>query len=210
MISEIMKKKRLERGLTLKQIADKMGVSEATVQRWESGNIKSLRQNRIALLAEILQTTPSALMGWNSSSDKNRTPEAVPVQITGFIPVYGEIPAGVPVFEDEQIIDYISTTYPHPSEYFALKVKGNSMINAGIPNGCYVTIHKQCFAENGAIVACRVNCDEVTLKRFSRQGDTVILMPENPEFSPILINAKDFAEGCAQIIGVATDITIKL
>lgn len=65
MISDVMKELRIEQGLTLKQIADKIGVSEATVQRWESGNIKSLRQGRIAMLAEILHTTPSHLMGWD-------------------------------------------------------------------------------------------------------------------------------------------------
>lgn len=70
MISDVMKKKRLERGLTLKQIADKIGVTEATVQRWESGNIKSLRQGRISQLAEILHTTPPFL--WAGTKSRKR------------------------------------------------------------------------------------------------------------------------------------------
>ena len=63
-VSNILKNRRKELGLTLSQIADKMGVSEATVQRWESGNIKSLRQERIGPLSEILRVSPAVLMGW--------------------------------------------------------------------------------------------------------------------------------------------------
>lgn len=196
--------------LSYSQLEQKSGVPKSNIQRYVTGSTKKIPIDNLKAIANALNVPASYLMGWDSDESAASVSEAVPVQITGFIPVYGEIPAGVPVFEDNRIIDYISTTYAHPEEYFGLKVKGNSMINAGIQNGSYVTIHKQNFAENGNIVACRLNCDEVTLKRFNQQGDSVILMPENPEYSPILINAKDFTEGCAQIIGVATDVTIKL
>ena len=67
-ISSVLKAKRKELGLTLAQIAEKIGVTEATVQRWESGNIKSLRHERIAKLADILGVTPSVLMGWDRTN----------------------------------------------------------------------------------------------------------------------------------------------
>lgn len=200
-------KKQLElKNMTGADLAKLLDCSKSIITDWLKGR-KLPRMNKVEKMCEIFHCSREELISEPKGAE---VPEAVPVQITGFIPVYGEIPAGVPVFEDNRIIDYISTTYAHPEEYFGLKVKGNSMINAGIQNGSYVTIHKQNFAENGNIVACRLNCDEVTLKRFNQQGDSVILMPENPEYSPILINAKDFTEGCAQIIGVATDVTIKL
>jgi len=63
-LAKVLKSRRSELGYTLLEIADKMGVSEATVQRWESGNIKSLRQGRISQLAEILKVSPAVLMGW--------------------------------------------------------------------------------------------------------------------------------------------------
>lgn len=69
-LSDVLKKRRAELGYTLLEIAEKMGVSEATVQRWESGNIKSLRQGRITKLAEILKVSPSALMGWDEQGIK--------------------------------------------------------------------------------------------------------------------------------------------
>ena len=70
-LSEVLRKRRSELGYTLLEIADKMGVSEATVQRWESGNIKSLRQGRISQLAEILKVSPAALMGWEDNTAPN-------------------------------------------------------------------------------------------------------------------------------------------
>ena len=65
-LSSVLKQRRKELGLTLAQIADAMGVAEATVQRWESGNIKSIRHEKIGKLAEILMVSPSALMAGNS------------------------------------------------------------------------------------------------------------------------------------------------
>ena len=63
-LSIILKQRRKELGLTLAQIADALNVTEATVQRWESGNIKSIRQEKICKLAEVLSVSPAALMGW--------------------------------------------------------------------------------------------------------------------------------------------------
>lgn len=65
-LSDILKNRRKALGYTLLDIAKKVGVSEATVQRWESGNIKNLRQERIAKLSEILEVSPSTLMGWET------------------------------------------------------------------------------------------------------------------------------------------------
>ena len=80
------------------------------------------------------------------------------------------------------------------------------MIGAGIQSGDKVLIRQQSTAENGQIVACRLNGDEATLKRFRRQGDSVILLPENPNYEPRIIPMKDFENGDAGIIGVAIQI----
>ncbi|MBR3767568.1 MAG: helix-turn-helix domain-containing protein [Clostridia bacterium] len=65
LLAKVLKQRRTEQGYTLSEIATKMGVSEATVQRWESGNIKTIKHDRIAKLAEILKVPPSAIMGWD-------------------------------------------------------------------------------------------------------------------------------------------------
>ena len=67
-LPDILRKRRKELGLTLAEIADKMGVSEATVQRWESGSIKNIPQGRIPKLAELLCVTPAYLMGWEDEA----------------------------------------------------------------------------------------------------------------------------------------------
>lgn len=69
-LSYVLKTRRKELGLTLLDIAKMVGVTEATVQRWESGNIKNLRHNRIVKLAEALEVQPSTLMGWDDLSEK--------------------------------------------------------------------------------------------------------------------------------------------
>ena len=66
-LSEKIKQRRKELDYTLKYVANKMGVSEATAQRWESGNIANMRHSRISKLADVLKTTPSYLMGWDES-----------------------------------------------------------------------------------------------------------------------------------------------
>lgn len=68
-VSHILKDRRKELNYTLLDIAKKVGVSEATVQRWESGNIKNLRYEKIIALANILEISPSHLMGWDDECE---------------------------------------------------------------------------------------------------------------------------------------------
>lgn len=63
-VNKIIKERRIELGLTMKEIADAVGVSEATVSRWESGDIENMRRDKISKLAEALRISPSVLMGW--------------------------------------------------------------------------------------------------------------------------------------------------
>lgn len=64
LLSEVLKQRRAELGYTLLDVANKMGVAEATVQRWESGVIKSIKYDKITKLADVLNVEPAALMGW--------------------------------------------------------------------------------------------------------------------------------------------------
>lgn len=95
-ISSVLKSRRKELGLTLAQIAAQIGVTEATVQRWESGNIKSLRHERIAKLAEILGVAPAVLMGW----DEPGAPELPSPAITKSL--IHNLPTAPQLLPDEQ------------------------------------------------------------------------------------------------------------
>ncbi len=76
-LEERMKNRRKELDLTLADIAKAVGVSEATVQRWESGKIKNLRYERIPALAAALHTTPAYLMGWEESPEETASSKAM-------------------------------------------------------------------------------------------------------------------------------------
>lgn len=66
-IKDIIRNRRVELGLTMKQVADKVGVSEATISRWESGEIANMRRDKIVLLADALGMSPAVIMGWGET-----------------------------------------------------------------------------------------------------------------------------------------------
>lgn len=204
-IGERIKDCRLEKGLTLREVAEHLGVKEATAQRYESGNIKTLKQKTIAALANLFSVSPGYLMGWTEikTPADELPPNAIPLTEVPCIPVVGKIAAGQPILAVENIIGY--QYFPglkHPEEYFCLLVRGDSMINAGILPGMIVLVHRQNTADDGQIVACLVNGDEATLKRFKRVDDMVVLMPENPDYKPIVVKCFEFENGNARILGI--------
>lgn len=182
-------------------LAKYMGVSSSTASDWCTGK-KYPRVDKVQKLADWLGVLKSDLL------EEKQDPNIIP--ITGMVPILGTVPAGVPILAQENIEGYMPVTIKAPEEYFCLKVHGKSMINAGIPDGSTVLVHQQPCAEDGQIVACRVNGDEATLKRFKRVKKTIILMPENPDFQPILVNGSDFDDGYAQILGVVRQIIVDI
>ena len=102
------------------------------------------------------------------------------------IPLYGKIAAGTPI---EAIRNEVNTIEVPPAmlsrgEHYALEVEGDSMIKAGIHDGDTVIIRKSETAQNGDIIVALVDGEEVTLKRYRRAGNKVILEPENDEYEP--------------------------
>jgi repressor LexA len=120
------------------------------------------------------------------------------------IPIVGRVAAGYPVLSDENIDSMmtIDRSFIRATENcFALKVKGESMIKAGIMEGDYVIINQQSFANNGEIIVATVN-DEATLKRYSKNSGGVQLIPENDNFLPISVNFSDKFSIIGKVIGV--------
>lgn len=115
---------------------------------------------------------------------KNRT-VTVPLDQTrtrGKIPIVGVVTAGLPILAVEQIEGYLP--WDGEEDCFALRVRGESMIGAGIYDGDLVVVRPQNTAANGDIVLALLE-DEATIKRFLRNADGIWLMPENEAFSPI-------------------------
>jgi len=108
------------------------------------------------------------------------------------VPVIGTIAAGAPIFADENMEGEILVDESNigKGRFFALRVRGDSMINAGINNGDLVIIKRQPLAENGDIVAALID-SEATLKRLSLTNDEVFLLPENEKYSPINVTCRE-------------------
>jgi repressor LexA len=107
------------------------------------------------------------------------------------IPLAGKIAAGLPIeaIEDQQELN-LAEMFMGP-ELFALRVTGDSMIDAGILDEDYVIIKKQPVANDGDIVVAMIDKAEATLKRFKRRGeDQVALIPENPDMEPMIYPAE--------------------
>ena len=112
--------------------------------------------------------------------------------VTREVPVLGRVPAGKPFLSEENIEGTIALPEDMAGEKtFALQVKGDSMIGAGIMDGDRVIVKQQATAENGDIV-CAVIDGEATLKRFFKKDGTITLKAENEKYAPITVSAGDF------------------
>jgi len=101
------------------------------------------------------------------------------------IPILGNVAAGAPILAQECIEDYLTfDTGGTEGEHFALKVRGESMLGAGILPGDLVVVHRQQDARNGEIVVALFE-DEATVKTLSRKDGHTWLLPENPDYQPI-------------------------
>ncbi|MGM0449579.1 MAG: transcriptional repressor LexA [Pseudomonadota bacterium] len=105
------------------------------------------------------------------------------------IPIVGQVAAGNPILAEENIDDYctLEPGFFNPAADYFLRVRGTSMENAGILDGDLLAVHRTTDVHNGQIVVARLE-DEVTVKRFRRDGSTVWLIAENDEFDPIQVD----------------------
>ena len=114
--------------------------------------------------------------------------EFSPSQIKSIpVPVVGRIAAGQPLLASDNVETYlpIPADLAHSGDLFALKVRGDSMVNAGIFHGDIIVARRQETATNGDIVVALLD-DEATVKTFYNDGGTVRLQPENPDYEPII------------------------
>jgi repressor LexA len=108
------------------------------------------------------------------------------------LPLVGRVAAGAPILAEEHIVGRYSVdpNLFRPRADYLLKVRGMSMRDAGILDGDLLAVHKVADARSGQIVVARLE-DEVTVKRLRRRGATVELLPENPEFKPIVVDTRE-------------------
>lgn len=171
--------------------------SASSISEWEKGTYTP-KSGVISDIAKIFNVKMDELMGSDLSKPSNLISVAPQ---TVRVPILGTIACGDPLLAEENIRSY---RYESPEDLphgtlFYLGAEGNSM-EPTIPNGSLVLIREQPEVENGEIAAVLLNSDtQATLKRVKRQGDMVMLMPDNPSHAPYIITA----DNPARIIGKA-------
>lgn len=187
-MSEIVEKfaNRLNTILTIRnmkpvELHEKTGISESLISKYLSDNAVA-RLDKLTILSDTLNVNPVWLMGYDVPMEREIKQEASSQSKQYYMcPVYGRISAGQPNWAEECVegripIDYQLMNILNPEECFFLRVNGESM-NKEIKNGAYALIRKQETVENGEIAVVLVNGYDATLKKFSMQGDLVILEP---------------------------------
>ena len=189
------------------QVTKATGISPSTFSDWKNGR-SCPKADKLARIAAFFSVSLDELMG---TAEGRRQAEASyrNVRARKMVPVIGVIRAGAPIVTDETLLGREFADVSDTEDYFYLEVCGDSMKNCGIVDGTYVLFHKQQYAENGDIVACLVDGDSATVKRFHKEHRRIVLSPENEDYSPIILSPEDFEIGRARILGVAIEAKTK-
>ncbi len=152
---------------TLREIGQNVGVRSPSTVKYHLDNLRA-----------------AGLIQWDGGKTRSITfTDALPGPDQ--VPVVGNVAAGSPIWAEECVEEYVTfQTGPHPEEYFALKVRGESMLGAGICPGDLVVVHRQEQAANGEIVVALFE-DEATVKTLSQKNGQTWLLPANPDYQPI-------------------------
>ncbi|MES1054078.1 helix-turn-helix domain-containing protein [Bacillus thuringiensis] len=195
--SDNLKKYLSRNRISQTDLANELNIPETTFSNWIQAKTYP-RPDKIQLLADYFNITRSDL-----TEEEQTYTSKCPASIK--IPVLGSISCGTPILAEKKYEEYRYEVTEHlpNGELVYLKAKGNSM-EPTIPNGAYVMIRVQPDVESGEIAAVLVNGDtEATLKRVKKQGNIIMLMPDNPTHNPMIINE----DNPANIIGKAIRFT---
>lgn len=184
-------------------LAKKIGVDRSTISRYLSG-ARKIHMDDVPKIADGLGVSPVELL--LKDEDLSEAANVFPVAVDMVdIPIIGTIACGDPITAEENLIGYKqepSDSLP-TGNVFYLVAKGDSM-EPTIPDNSYVLIREQSEVEYGQVAAVLINGEtEATLKRVKKQGDTMLLIPDNSKHEPIIVNA----DNPARVIGKAIRYT---
>lgn len=203
-IGEKIKSLREQKGMTLEELGNKVGVGKSTVRKWENGMIANMRRDKIAKLADALETSPAELMGWKNPSRIIQNPLG-----NNRIPVYSSAGAGKPHLANDDILYFIDYS-GDPNGVIAIVIDGDSMTPT-IPNGSVVIADCNLSIDSGDIVIAVVNSDnEALCKRLKKYDDGIALVSDNPSYPPRYFSADEVQTLPIRIVGKCTEVRKKL
>jgi len=200
-VNERIKNRRVELGLSVDQLAEKLGINRATIYRYESEDISKLPASILQPLAAALRTTPHYLMGWEEKPQPPTVTEDV-VEL----PVIGDLAAGYDRIACEH---WTGETVIVPSSYLkgrnkndfiVLCVKGDSMYPMYQNDDKVLILKQDCVPRSGAVGAIIYKDELSTLKKVEYGEGWVKLLPVNPMYTPIEITGEDLAH--FKVIGI--------
>lgn len=184
------------------EVANKIGVSPQTFNTWIQG-IALPRMGKVQMLADYFGIRKSDLIEERQNITKQKSKGVV-------IPVLGHVAAGIPIEMIEDIIDTeeIPEDMAKHGEFFALKIKGDSM-TPSINNSDVVIVRQQEDAENGDIVIATVNGNDAVCKRLKKYSDGLSLISLNPAYEPLYFNTSEIQGTPVKIIGKVVELRRK-
>lgn len=178
-----------DKNIKASELSKLTGIGEGAISQYRKGAYKASQEN-LELLARALKVPIAWLMGAEVSIESSsilNDPRILPIEKKK-IPLLGTIACGEPIYKEDFESYVIAGTQIKADA--AVRAKGESMINARIHDGDLVFIKYQPMVENGEIAAVWTD-DGCTIKRVYRYGDTLVLRPENPDFTEIIYTEKD-------------------
>ncbi|MBP3371130.1 MAG: helix-turn-helix domain-containing protein [Clostridia bacterium] len=173
---------RKQNKLSVQYVAEQIGISPATIYRYENGSIEKIPSHVLTELARVLGTTPAQIIGWDDSVFS--IPGIEPMPAMRSVPRLGTIACGEPILATENLSGQDEIPVGIDCD-FTLICKGDSMIGARIHDGDIVCIRQQPTVENGQIAAVLID-DEATLKRVYIYPNQIVLSAENPAYAPMI------------------------
>lgn len=203
-IYERIKHRRKEIGLSAETVAEKLGVSPATIYRYENNDIKKFPTDILEPLSKVLRTTPAYLLGLE---DKQLYSPEITDDIVTF-PVIGSIAAG---YDELAVEDWSGETVEIPTsylkgrkkeEFFVLSVHGDSMYPLYMDGDKVLILKQTTLDHSGEIGAVLYEGENATLKKVEYVGveDWMRMVPVNPQYKPKTIKGADLEE--CRILGV--------
>ena len=205
-IGSRIRSRREELGLSQDELSQRLGYkSRSSINKIEL-NQRNLTQSKIKAIADALETTPSYIMGWNESEQKNDVDKLklfdnlFRIQTKKF-PLLGNIACGEPIYASEEFEAMVESGNDIDAD-FCLRATGDSMIGARIYDGDIVFIKKQKLVDNGDIAAVLIG-DEATLKRvqYNREENELLLFAENPKYKTMRFSGSELDQ--IRILGKA-------
>lgn len=178
-----LKKLREQRGFNMKEIAIKLGIPYTTYVGYEKGE-REPNSDVLVKIANYYNTSVDFILGVTTTQDIFSIPNINPIPKTKNVPLLGTIACGEPILAEENIENYVTVDMKANVD-FALKCKGDSMINARIFDGDIVYIHSQPDVENGEIAAVLID-NEATLKKVHKYPNKLVLSPCNPMYDDLV------------------------